>query len=232
MVQATRVELTVVGREVLGKKVKRLRRQGLTPANIFGRQVESIAIQVPTVELVQVLRTAGRNEVVYLRLDGEKSELPTLIRHLQRDPTTDQILHVDFQRISLMEKVRLEVPIVLVGKAPAVETFGGTLLHSLGHITVEGLPAEIPSEVEVDVGSLETLESALHVADLALPPGLTVLTDPEVVVATVVPPKVEEEVVPVEEEEEEEAVPAEGEEAAAEEEAPAEAEEKGPAQEG
>jgi large subunit ribosomal protein L25 len=222
MVQATRVEMKVARREVLGKMVRRLRREGVTPANIFGRQMESIAIQISTPELVQVLRTAGRNEVMYLQLDDEKSELPTLIRHLQRNPVTDEILHVDFQRISLTEKVRLEVPIVLVGVAPAVEAFGGTLLHSLNHIAVEGLPAAIPSEVEVDVGTLETLEAALHVADITLPSGLTMITDPEVVVATVVPPKVEVEEVP----EEEEGVPVEGEE-----EAPAEGEEA-PAEEG
>ena len=200
MVQATRTELKVVAREVLGKKVKRLRQEGLTPANIFGRQVESMAIQVPTQALLQVLRTAGRNEIVYLSLDGE-SWRPTFLRQVQRHPITDEILHADFYQISLTEKVRLEVPIVLVGKAPAVETFGGTLLHSLGHITVEGLPADIPSQVEVDVAELATLEAAIHVRDMPVVPGLTVLTDPELLVATVVPPKVEEEVVAVEEEE-------------------------------
>ena len=119
MVQVTRTELQVQRREVLGKKVKDLRRQGLTPANIYGRNVESTAIQVATVELVQVLRTAGRNEIVYLSVD-EGTPQPTFIRQLQRNPLTDEIQHVDFRQILLTEKARLEVPIVLVGVASAV----------------------------------------------------------------------------------------------------------------
>ncbi len=199
MVQAGRLELEVARREVLGKKVRRLRRQSITPANIFGRRVESVAIQMPTAALTHVLRTVGRNEIIYLRLDQE-SPRPTFIRHVQRDPVSGEILHVDFQQVSLTEKVRLEVPIVLVGVAPAVATFSGTLLHSLDYITVEGLPTEMPSQVEVDVSVLDSLEAALHVRDISLPAGLTVLSNPDLVVATVVPPRVEvEEAVAVEE---------------------------------
>ena len=208
MVQAARIELKVDRREVLGKKVKKLRRQGVTPANVFGRGQESVAIQVPTEELVRILHKAGRNEIVYLQLDGDGSGRPTLIRHVQHHPVKDHILHVDFHQISLTEKVRLEVPIVLTGTAPAVDTYGGTLLHSLDYITVEGLPADIPSQVEVDVSSLESINSYIHVSDIDVPSGLAVLTDPQLVVATVAPPKVEEEA-PAEEEEAEEAEEAE-----------------------
>lgn len=190
MVEAARIELQVSPRQVLGKKVKRLRREGLTPANIYGRGMDSLAIQVSTDELKRILRTAGRNEIVYLRLDGAEPR-PTFIRQIQRDPLTDVILHVDFYQISLKEKVRLEVPLHLVGTAPAVETYGGTLLHSLDYITVEGLPTDIPSVIEVDVSGLEELEQAIHVGDLNVPPNLTVLTDPELVVAKVAPPAVE-----------------------------------------
>lgn len=199
MVQATRIELSVARREVLGKKVKQLRRQGLTPANVFGHGLDSVAIQIPTEELVRVLSRAGRNEIVYLRLEPDGSGRPTFIRHVQRHPLRDDILHVDFHQISLTERVRLEVPIVLVGKAPAVDTYGGTLLHSLDYITVEGLPTDIPSQVEVDVSSLESIEAYIHVSDIAVPAGLAVLTDPQLVVATVAPPKVEEVAAPVEE---------------------------------
>lgn len=216
MVQATRIELRVAQRQVLGKKVKQLRRQGLIPANVFGRHVESVAIQVPTEDLLHVLQRAGRNEIVYLRLGPDGPGRPTFIRHVQRHPVRDDILHVDFQQISLTERVRLEVPIVLVGKAPAVDTYGGTLLHSLDYITVEGLPTDIPSQVEVDVSSLDSIGAYIHVSDMPVPPELTVLTDPQLVVATVAPPKVEEVAVPEEETvapAEEAAPAAEGEEA-------------------
>lgn len=192
MVQATRMELSVAPREVLGKKVKALRREGLTPANIYGHQVESTAIQVATNELRHLLRTAGRNEIIYLRLDGGRPR-PTFIRAVQRNPLTDAILHVDFYQISLKEKVRLEVPLHLVGQAPAVDAFGGTLLHGMDNITVEGLPTDIPSHIEVDVSGLAEIDQAVHVSDLAIPPNVTLLTDPELVVAKVVPPAVERE---------------------------------------
>ena len=206
MPEATRNELEVSPRAVLGKKVKQLRREGVVPANVYGHHVESVAIQVPVDELRHVLRTAGRNEIVYLRLDSEEPR-PTFIRTVQRDAVTDAILHVDFYQISLKEKVRLEVRLHLVGVAPAVDLFSGTLLHGLDSITVEGLPTEIPSHVEVDVSGLEQIDHAIHVSDLIVPANLTVLTDPELVVAKVAPPAVErvEEVEAVPEE----AVPAE-----------------------
>ncbi len=225
MAEETRVELEVSPREVLGKKVRRLRREGVIPANVYGHALDSVAIQVPKDALVHLLRTAGRNEIVYLRLDGEEPR-PTFLRQVQRNPVTDAILHVDFYQISLEEKVRMEVPVALVGTAPAEQTYGGTLLHSLDRITVEGLPTDIPSVIEVDVSGLEEIDAAIHVGELSVPVQVTVLTDSEQVVAKVAPPhveRVEEEVL--------EAVPAE-EGAAAPEEAAAPAAEGGEEREG
>ena len=218
MVEATRTrtELNVAPREVLGKKVKTLRRQGLTPANIYGQRVDSQAVQVPTDELKHVLKTAGRNEIVYLRLDGDEPR-PTFVREIQKNPVTDIILHVDFNQISLKEKVKADVPIHLVGLSPAVDTFGGILMHGLDHVSVEALPTEVPSFLELDVSSLVEINQALHVSDLELPEDVTLLTDAEQVVAKVAPPAVE----VVEEVAEEEAVEGEVPEEGAEEAAPA-----------
>ncbi|MCH7836376.1 MAG: 50S ribosomal protein L25 [Chloroflexi bacterium] len=214
MVQQTKVELKVSPREVLGKKVKRLRREGVIPANVYGHGLESVAIQVPKDDLVHLLHSAGRNEIVYLRLDGEEPR-PVFLRQIQRNPVTDAILHVEFYQISLKEKVRMEVPLALVGSAPAEQTHGGTLLHSLDRITVEGLPTEIPSAIEVDVSGLEEIDATIYVRELSVPGEVTVLTDPEQVVAKIAPPQVEKEVEEEVEEEVEGEVP-EGEEAAAE----------------
>ncbi len=214
MVQDTKIELKVSPREVLGKKVKRLRREGVIPANVYGHALESVAIQVTKDDLVSLLRSAGRNEIVYLRLDGEEPR-PTFLRQIQRNPVTDAILHVDFYQISLKEKVRMEVPLALVGTAPAEQTQGGTLLHSLDRIAVEGLPTEIPSTIEVDVSGLEEIDATIYVRDLSVPGEVTVLSDPEQVVAKIAPPQVEKEVEEEVEEEVEGEVP-EGEEAAAE----------------
>jgi len=204
MAKQPKVELNVSPRPVLGKKVKRLRREGIIPANVYGRALDSVAIQVVRDDLVRVIRTAGRNEIIYLRLDGEEPR-PTFVRQIQRNPVTDAILHVDFYQISLVERVRIEVPLALVGTAPAEQTHGGTLLHSLDSITVEGLPADIPSVIEVEVSGLEEIDAAIHVGELNVPDQVTVLSDPELVVAKIAPPHVEKEV-------EEEVV--EGEEAA------------------
>ncbi len=193
MVQQTKVELKVSPREVLGKKVRRLRREGVIPANVYGHGLESVAIQLPKDDLAHLLHTAGRNEIVYLRLDGEEPR-PTFLRQIQRNPVTDAILHVDFYQISLKEKVRMEVPLALVGSAPAEQTHGGTLLHSLDRISVEGLPTEIPSTIEVDVSSLEEIDATIYVRELRVPGEVTVLTDPEQVVAKIAPPQVEKEV--------------------------------------
>lgn len=216
MAEQTKVELKVTPRDVLGKKVSRLRREGVIPANVYGHGLDSVAIQVPKDELVHVMRTAGRNEIVYLRLDGEEPR-PTFLRQVQRNPVTDAILHADFYQISLKEKVRMEVPVSLVGTAPAEQTHGGTLLHSLDRISVEGLPTDIPSVIEVDVSGLEEIDAAIHVGELNVPEGITVLTDAEQVVAKIAPPQVEraeEEV--VEEAAAEEAAAGEAAEAAAE----------------
>jgi large subunit ribosomal protein L25 len=225
MAKQSKVELNVSPRPVLGKKVKRLRREGIIPANVYGRALDSVAIQVVRDDLVRVVRTAGRNEIIYLRLDGEEPR-PTFVRQIQLNPVTDAILHVDFYQISLAEKVRMEVPVALVGTAPAEQTHGGTLLHSLDSITVEGLPTDIPSVIEVDVSGLEEIDAAIHVAELSVPGEVTVLSDPDVVVAKIAPPHVEKE---VEEEvaEEEEAAEEGAEEEGAPEEATEEAEAEG-----
>ena len=186
----TRTELNVVPRDVLGKKVKVLRRQGVTPANIYGSHIESQSIQLSTEELRHVIKTAGRNDIVYLRLDGDEPR-PTFVRDIQQNPVTDAILHVDFLQISLREKVKADVPLHLVGLAPAVDTLGGILMHGLDHVSVEALPTEVPSFIEVDVTSLAEINQALHVSDVPVPEGVTILTDVEQVIAKVAPPAVE-----------------------------------------
>ena len=189
MVQKTKVELDVTAREVLGKKVKALRRGGVTPANIYGSGIESRAIQIPNAELARVLNEAGRNDLVYVSLEGEQR--PTFVHEVQRNPVTDLILHVDFMQIDLTKKVKIDVPIHMKGLAPAVDMHQGILVQPLDHITVEALPTEVPSEIEADVSGLEEIDDALHVSDLTVPEGVEILTNREQMVAKVAPPVVE-----------------------------------------
>jgi large subunit ribosomal protein L25 len=214
MAQKEKTVLNVARREVVGKKVGQLRRTGVTPANIYGRNVDSVAVEIPTEDLRQLFKRYGRNEIIYVQIDGE--ERPTFVREIQRNPVTDQVLHVDLMQISLTDKVKIDVPIHLVGLSPAVDTFGGVLTHQLNAISVEALPTAVPSSVEVDVSVLTELEQALHVSDIVAPEGVVILDDPEAVVARVATPAAEraEEMAEAEEAAAEEAVP-EGEAAAA-----------------
>jgi len=208
---ATRIELTVTPRSILGKKVKVLRRQGITPANIYGHGLTSEAVQVPTPDLARTIRVVGLNTMLQVHVEGEKKLRPVFVRYVQRDPITDEFLHVDFYQVSLKEKIRLEVPLVIVGEAPAVSVQGGVLLHGINAIMVEGLPTDLPPHIEVDVSGLADFDDAVHVKDLEVSPDVTLLVDPELVVAKVAAPRlaeeaVEEEVeVPVEAAEEEKA---------------------------
>ena len=204
---ATQIELAVTPRSILGKKVKRLRGQGITPANIYGHGIPSQAVQVPTPDLARTIRIAGRNTMFQLHVEGEKKRRPVFIRDVQRNPTTDEFLHVDFYQVSLKEKIRLEVPLVIVGEAPAVSVYHGILLQSVNAITMEGLPADLPPHIEGDVSGLAEIDDAIHVKDLEVSPDVTLLVDPELVVAKVAAPRLVEEVV---EEEEEVEVPEEG----------------------
>jgi large subunit ribosomal protein L25 len=202
---ATQIELVVTPRTVLGKKVKTLRQDGITPANIYGHGIPSLAVQVATADLARTIRIAGRNTMLQLHVEGEKKRRPVFFRDVQRNPTTDEFLHVDFYQVSLKEKIRLEVPLIMVGEAPAVSVHQGILLQSVNALTIEGLPTDLPPHIEVDVSGLEEIDDSVHVKDLDVSPDVTLMVDPELVVAKVAAPRlVEEEEVEEEEVEEEE----------------------------
>ena len=184
------IELSVKPRLVLGKKVAALRRQGVTPANVYGRNLESKAVEVETVVLTHLLRSAGRNAIIDLHIEGEGSPRSVMLRAVQREPATSKLLHVDFYQVSLTQKMRADVPLLLVGEAPAVAEFGGILLQSLDNITVEALPGDIPAHVEVDVSTLTRIDDSVHVRELPIDTTkVHVLTDAEQVVAKVAPPR-------------------------------------------
>ena len=194
-----KIELLANTREILGKKVRFLRRQGITPVHLFGHNVESVPLQCDTAPLKRVLAQAGKTRLISLKLDQAKKPRSVVVREVQREPQSGELLHIDFYQVSMKEEMRVEVPIVPVGEAPALKSKGNFLMHELGSLTIECLPDEIPNSVELDISSLTEAEQAIHVKDIRLGEGITVLNNPDQLVVkisarTVEEPTVEEEV--------------------------------------
>ena len=182
MTSANGSTLTLEGerREALGRHVKALRRDGITPANLYGRGADSISFQAETRALDKLVTDGGRGSLVELTIDGEKHQ--TLLRGLQRHPVTRAILHADFYIVEMNRPVQTTVPVHLVGDAPAARLPGAVITHLTHEVTIECLPANIPAAVELDVTILEELETSLHVSDITAPAGVEILTDSETII--------------------------------------------------
>jgi large subunit ribosomal protein L25 len=180
-----KIELKVANREILGKKVKHLRRQGITPVHVFGHGIESLALQCDTKELERVLGQAGQTRLVSLRLAKEKKPRTVVVREFDRDWRRGELVHVDFYQVRMEEKIRLEIPVVLIGEAPALKAKTNMLDHELATFTVECLPAKIPDSIEVDISFLTELDQTIRVKDITLDKDITVLNNPDLVVAKI-----------------------------------------------
>jgi len=180
-----RIELEVTKREILGKKVRFLRRRGITPVHLFGHGIESRALQCDTAKLQRVLTEAGETRLINLKLDSEKRPRPAIVREVRVDLLKGRLLHVDFYQVKMAEEVKVEVPVVLVGKAPALKLKQNSLVQELNTLVVECLPARIPASVELDISSLTESEQMMRVKDIKLEEEVTVLDDPELVVVKI-----------------------------------------------
>ena len=179
------IELRATSREVLGKKVRFLRRQGIIPLHLFGHSVESITLQCDEAQLKGVLAHAGKTRLISLKLDKGKKPRNVMVREVQRDRRTDGLLHVDLYQIKMTEKIRVEIPVVVVGEAPALKSKENMLLQELNSLTVECLPNEIPTSVKVDLSSLTEREQAIRVENVILGKEVTILNDPELVMVKI-----------------------------------------------
>ncbi len=173
------IELQTATRKILGKKVKFLRRQGVIPVHLFGHDVESLSLQSEAAQLQRVLAEAGKTKIVSLKLDKDKKPRNVMIRETQRDPLTGELLHVDFYQVRMTEKIQVDIPILLVGEAPALKSKDNMMAQELYNLTIESLPDKIPPSVELDVSSLAEAEQSIHVRDITLAEGITIINDPE-----------------------------------------------------
>lgn len=187
----TRQKLNADKREVLGRKVKTLRRQGLVPANVFGHKVTSFPVQVDAKAFRAVFKEAGETGLVDLTVDGEVH--PVLITESQIHPVTGDILHVDFHKVNLSEKVNATVPVHIIGESPAVKSGEGTLVEQIDEIEVEALPTELPDHFDIDISGLVEIDQAVYVKDITFDSKkVTIVTDPELIIAKVEAPQAEE----------------------------------------
>ena len=186
--------LQAARRDVLGKKNRFLRRQGITPAHLFGHSIESQALQCDTVQLKRIIAHAGMSRLISLKIGGDKQPKSVFVREIQRDAVGKQLLHVDFYQVKKGEKIAVDVPIILVGEAPAMKGKGCMLTRGITSLSVECLPDNVPPQIEVDISLLEELEQPINVKDIVLDQDITVNADPEqlVVKVTEVMVKVEE----------------------------------------
>ena len=184
-----RLTLSATNRTVLGKKVRRLRREGVLPANVYGRGVDSTAIQLDGRDFRRAIRQAGIRSMFELAIEGEPQSRHVLVRGLDREGGTGDPIHVDFYQVDLNNPIQTTIAIRLTGVAPAVTDLGGTLLQNLETIAIRCLPLDIPEAIELDVSSLESFELSLNVGDLNVPAGVEVLVASDVGVATVDAPR-------------------------------------------
>jgi len=192
-----RHELDASKREITGKKVKFLRRQGIVPANIYGHGLESTPISVDTRSLKHLLTHAGKTDLISLKIASSKDPVRVLMREIQRNPLTDEPIHVDFYQVSMTEKIKTEVPLVFIGEAPILKKVKNiSIFHLIDSIHIEALPDDLPHSLEVDVSHLEEMDHTIHIKDIPLGHGITLLSDPEQMVVKVAEARKEEEVVP------------------------------------
>jgi large subunit ribosomal protein L25 len=184
------MDLSVKPREILGKKVRALRREGLVPAELYGHGLKNLHLSVATKELSKVLKEAGMTTVVTLLLKTEKHS--ALIHDVTRNYMTGEIDHVDFYQVRMDEKLTAKVPLEFVGEAPAVKLFAASINKSMSEIEVEALPQNLPHNLIVDLSTLDELNKSVYVRDIVVPKGVEILVDPETAVATAIPQAAEE----------------------------------------
>jgi len=185
------IMLKAKARDKFGKEhVKKLRRKGVIPAVVYGAEISPLPLEVEAKSFHALLRSGlGENVIITLNIDDPKNgDKKVLIREIQRDPVLGNILHIDFQQISLTKKLTINVPVHLVGTPLGVQQDGGILQHVLRELEVECLPTDIPEKIEVDVSNLKIGDS-IHVGDIKLE-GAELLSDPQGSIVSVVPPTI------------------------------------------
>jgi large subunit ribosomal protein L25 len=186
-----KLNLTVDKREIVGKKVATLRKEGITPVHLYGNGVASQSLQCDSTQLSKIIYKAKTNIPVTIEVSGTKESNLCFIREVQYHPVTDTLIHVDFFRVDIDKLVRAEVPIKMEGLSPVVRSAGGTLLQPLRSVTVEALPLNIPEVLILQSDLLVDFDTRLYVKDIFVDDSIKIINGADSLVATVVAPRVE-----------------------------------------
>lgn len=209
------MKLTADLRTIEGKKVKNLRAQGLVPASIYGPKRKSTNIQVDKKDFIKLFKSVGFNKFFDLDIEGDAKTSKVLVKEIQKQPITDLLTSVSFYQIDDDTKLTVEVPVELVGEAPAVKLNVGFLIQSLDQIELHCLPKDVPASIQIDISTLENIGDGVSVGDIKLAEGVELSSsmDESSSIVSIAAPQKEEEPEPVAEavEGEGEAAPAEGE---------------------
>jgi large subunit ribosomal protein L25 len=173
-------------REVIGKQVKALRREGFLPAVIYGTDIEPIPLTLNTKEVRQTLGQIGANTLITLKIG--KQEYLALVRDTQREVIKRDLLHIDFQAVSLEETITTTVPVVVIGEAPAIKEMNALLVTGLDVLQVEAKAKDLPDTISVDVSELAEIGDNIQVKDIFISGNVTILDDPEETVIVIAAP--------------------------------------------
>ncbi|MEO8207599.1 MAG: 50S ribosomal protein L25 [Chloroflexota bacterium] len=187
----TRPTLEATGRDVTGKAVNNLRKAGQLPAVVFGNGIDSTNVSLDAHAFELLRRKTSSNTLVNLSIDGKKAR-PVLVHGVQLSVRTQKPLHADLFLVRMTEEMTVDVPLVATGDSEAVRLHGGTMLHPIENVRVRALPDHLPQSLTYDISGLATFDDVVRLRDIAIPADVTLLTDPEEIVARVSPPRVEE----------------------------------------
>ena len=192
-------ELNVAPRQIIGKQVRALRRAGQVPVNLYGRGMKPMALQVDAKSATRVLSRTGQSRLINLNVPGRPQPQIVLAREIQREPITGSLYHVDFLAVSMTERIKVQIQVVLTGESPAAQRGEGVLVHALTNLEIECLPGDLMDAIRVDVSTLDKVDAQITVKDLQVSEGIKILADPDDMVVRVTPAREEkvEEVAPV-----------------------------------
>ena len=187
---AEQVVLDASPRTVMGKASRHLRREGLLPANIYGHKQTPTPIQIDAMLFDRLRREHGTRNIITLRFADAPSQM-ALVKHVQRDAVTGHVLHIDFTRVDVRERLDVKIPLHFVGEAPGVKIQGGVFLPLMDSLAVACEAADMAEHIDVDITSLTDLDSVLHAGEVKLPGNYDLVTDPDEPIVKIDPPRVE-----------------------------------------